>query len=838
MTSPPVDPAPDTDPPLTTIGDHYSVERELGRGGMAAVYLCTDTRTGARVAVKVLRAEISSPVVVQRFLREIEWSSKLDHPRIPKVFDSGTVNGMPFYAMSYIEGESLRSRIIRERQLPVNASLKIICEVISAAAYAHENGIIHRDIKPENIICGKDGIYVLDFGIARAITESGLDKLTSTGIGIGTPAYMSPEQAIGDKTIDARSDIYSIGCVLYEMIAGIPPFVGPTAQVIISRRFAASAPKLSETREGIPDWLESAVARSLAKSPADRWETAKEFSDALSSGPTGAAANERAEKRSRNRNTRRMALIAGAAAVVIAVAAMSVRAFAGRNSGAALPRGALDAHRIAVLYFQDLSPTHELGYLADELTESVIDQLDEVKSLDVISKNGVQQVRQGKLDADSAAHLLKAGTVVEGTVSPAGDKIRVGVKVMDGNSGNQIESATFDYDAKNQLALNERFIQDVADFLRPHIGQQVRLQRWQAGTQNQEAWLLMQRAEKSMKDAEALTASGDTAEAKRKLAAADSLLLVSEKQDTKWIDPIVMRAIVAFRRSRIAANATEMAQRIDEGMASAESAVALDSSNAEALEMRGTLRYWRWLNDLITDPKESARAIAQSEQDLKRAVRLDSARASAWSVLSTLYANKPDPAQAAFAARQAYKTDAYLAAAPDIVWRLYNTAYDNEQAFDAAHWCTEGQKRFPTNPRFVQCQLWLFTMPGTTPDVLRAWNLVGALRKVTPDSDWPFAGREAQMLVAAALARANLKDSARHVLEKARGNPAIDPSRDLIIDEAVVRTILGDKAEAIRLLKAYLVANPDHRAGMAETQSWWWRELKTDPAYREMVGAS
>jgi serine/threonine-protein kinase len=804
---------------------------------MAAVYLCTDTRTGTRVAVKVLRAEIGSPVVVQRFLREIEWSSKLDHPRIPKVFDSGTVNGMPFYAMSYIEGESLRSRIIRERQLPVNTSIKIICDVISAAAYAHENGIIHRDIKPENIICGKDGIYVLDFGIARAITESGLDKLTSTGIGIGTPAYMSPEQAIGDKTIDARSDIYSIGCVLYEMIAGIPPFVGPTAQVIISRRFAASAPKLSETREGIPDWLESAVARSLAKSPADRWETAKEFSDALSAGPTGAAVNQRAELRSRNRNTRRLALIAGTAVLVIAAAAASWRAFAGRDTPAKVPRGAFDAHRIAVLYFQDLSPTHELGYLADELTESVIDQLGDVSSLDVISKNGAQQVRQAKLGADSAAHLLKAGTVVEGGVLPAGDRIRVTVKLIDGNSGNQIESANYDYDAKNQIALNERFIQDVGDFLRSRIGQQVQLQAWQAGTQNQEAWLVMQRAEKSMKDAEALTAAGDTAGARQKLAASDSLLIISEKRDAKWVDPIVMRATVAFRRSRIASNAKEMAQRIDEGMASAESAIALDSTNAEALEMRGTLRYWRWLNDLISDPKESERAIAESERDLKAAVRLDAGRASAWSVLSTLYANKPDPGQAAFAARQAYKTDAYLSAAPDIVWRLYNTAYDNEQPNDAEHWCNEGQKRFPANPRFVQCQLWLFTMAGTDPDVPRAWNLVGALRKVTPESDWPFAEREARMLVAAALARANMKDSARHVLEKARGNPTIDPSRDLVIDEAVVRTILGDKAEAIKLLKQYLIANPDHRAGMAETKSWWWRDLKTDPAYREMVGA-
>ncbi|HYN82169.1 MAG TPA: serine/threonine-protein kinase, partial [Gemmatimonadaceae bacterium] len=315
-------------PPLTQIAEHYVVERELGRGGMATVYLCTDKRNGSRVAVKVLRRELGSPVVVERFLREISFSSDMEHPRIPKVLDSGMMGDLPYYVMTYIEGESLRARLNREKQLSIRAAIQITCDIISPTAYAHERGIIHRDIKPENIILATDGVYVLDFGIARAIVESGMDRLTSTGIGVGTPAYMSPEQALGDRNLDARSDIYSLGCVVYEMIAGIPPFVGPTAQVIISRRFAAAPPPLSEVRDGVPESVEHAVTRALARAPADRWPTATEF---------GAALRE-AETRPRLRwpgagSPRRSAARIGAAAVALALVAAGILAWSqGRRS--------------------------------------------------------------------------------------------------------------------------------------------------------------------------------------------------------------------------------------------------------------------------------------------------------------------------------------------------------------------------------------------------------------------------------------------------------------------------------------------------------------------------
>jgi tRNA A-37 threonylcarbamoyl transferase component Bud32 len=302
---------------LTSIGEHYVVDRVIGRGGMATVYLCRDTRDESRVAVKVLRKELGSAIIVERFLREIAFASELDHPRIPKVLSSGVVGDLPYYAMTYVEGESLKQKIEREKQLPLDEAIHIACQVIAPTAYAHSRGIVHRDIKPDNILIAADGVYVLDFGIARAIVESGVDRLTSTGVGVGTPAYMSPEQALGDRNLDARSDIYSLGCVVYEMIAGIPPFVGPTSQAIISRRFAASPPPLSEVRDSVPEEIEDAVQRALARSPADRWPTVGAFGKALEAcsteTPTGAVRREK-----RRRSLRRIAMAATALAIVAA----------------------------------------------------------------------------------------------------------------------------------------------------------------------------------------------------------------------------------------------------------------------------------------------------------------------------------------------------------------------------------------------------------------------------------------------------------------------------------------------------------------------------------------
>jgi len=263
------------------LAERYAIERELGQGGMATVYLATDLRHHRKVALKVLRAELSAALGSERFLREIETTAQLTHPHILPIHDSGEADGTLFYVMPYVEGESLRDRLTREKQLPLDDALQISREVADALAYAHSHGVIHRDIKPENILLESGHAVVADFGIARAVAAAGTARLTETGLAVGTPAYMSPEQAAGEGDLDGRSDVYSLGCTLYEMLAGEPPFTGPSMQAVVAKKLSEPLPRISVVRETVPAGVEAALNKALARTPADRWPTAAEFAAVL-----------------------------------------------------------------------------------------------------------------------------------------------------------------------------------------------------------------------------------------------------------------------------------------------------------------------------------------------------------------------------------------------------------------------------------------------------------------------------------------------------------------------------------------------------------------------------
>jgi Tol biopolymer transport system component/tRNA A-37 threonylcarbamoyl transferase component Bud32 len=264
------------------LAGRYVIERELGQGGMATVYLAHDVRHDRKVALKVLRNELAAVIGAERFLVEIKTTANLQHPHILPLHDSGEADGTVFYVMPYVEGESLRDRLTRERQLPVDDAVRIACEVADALDYAHRHGVIHRDIKPENILLHDDRALVADFGIALAVSRSeGGTRMTETGMSLGTPHYMSPEQAMGEREITAKSDVYALGCVLYEMLAGEPPFAGPTAQAVIARVLTEEPRSLTLQRRTVPPHVEAAVLKALAKLPADRFATAAQFSDAL-----------------------------------------------------------------------------------------------------------------------------------------------------------------------------------------------------------------------------------------------------------------------------------------------------------------------------------------------------------------------------------------------------------------------------------------------------------------------------------------------------------------------------------------------------------------------------
>ncbi len=274
----------------------YRFERELGRGGMAIVYLAEDLKHRRKVAVKVLRPELGATLGAERFLREIEVTAALQHPHILPLHDSGRVGELLYYVMPYVEGESLRDRLTRERQLPVEEALRLACDVAAALDYAHRRGVIHRDVKPENILLHDGRALVADFGIARAVQRAvSDDTLTGTGVSVGTPSYMSPEQAAADREVDARTDIYSLGCVVYEMLTGEPPFTAPTAHGVIARLMTEEPRRVADVRPSVPSSLSAAVQRALAKLPADRFQSAAEFATALSApsetlhGPTEAS---------------------------------------------------------------------------------------------------------------------------------------------------------------------------------------------------------------------------------------------------------------------------------------------------------------------------------------------------------------------------------------------------------------------------------------------------------------------------------------------------------------------------------------------------------------------
>src|SRR6478672_7122367 len=264
------------------LADRYRVERELGAGGMATVYLAEDLKHRRKVALKVLRPELAAVIGAQRFLAEITTTANLQHPHILPLHDSGTVDGTVFYVMPFVEGESLRDRIQREKQLPIGDAVRIARDVADALDYAHRHGVIHRDIKPDNVLLHDGRAVVADFGIALAAsrTEGGA-RITETGMSLGTPHYMSPEQAMGEHDLDGRTDVYALGCVVHEMLAGDPPFTGPTAQAIVAKVMSGEPPALSTLRRTVPEHIEEAVLTALQKIPADRFVTAGAFATAL-----------------------------------------------------------------------------------------------------------------------------------------------------------------------------------------------------------------------------------------------------------------------------------------------------------------------------------------------------------------------------------------------------------------------------------------------------------------------------------------------------------------------------------------------------------------------------
>ena len=839
-----------------SLAGRYAVSRELGRGGMATVYLANDLKHDREVAIKVILPEMAATIGADRFEREIKVAARLQHPHILGMFDSGVVDGQMYYVMPFVKGESLRDRIDRQGQLPVDDAIRITVEVAGALGFAHQQGIVHRDVKPENILLSGEHALIADFGIAKAVSESDTQKLTKTGMAVGTPVYMAPEQTTGEP-VGPTADLYSLGCMLYEMLAGEPPFTGKNAMAIMARHVMEQVPSVRIVRTIVPEEVEEAIFAVMAKAPVDRPQTAEAFVAMLGVPSTGHTASMRTRGAAGRRlmSTYRVPeqelappkpawrtpLLAGVTALVLAGGGFGVWRM---TAGAPRRTTGPESRRLAVLYLQDLSRDSSLGPVADGLTEELIRTLSTTASLTTISRSGVEKYRNSTVTPDSIARALRVGYLVRGDVENDGAKLRVNIRLDDG-SGVTLRRASFTGTAANQLALRDTIAVVASDIIRQELGQDLQLREQRFRTSSKDSWLLSQRAEQSWKQAEAALAKGDAPEVSARFTSADSLFVLAEQADPSWPEPVTRRSAMAYRRARLSGrDASAIAKWVGVGIAIADSALALDKDNPDALEARGSLRYFGWLSGIESDVAKKAVDLTDARADLERSTLLNGRQAGAFATLSHLYyqASNTTMNDVLIAAQRAYEADEFLTNANVILSRMFNANYDLGQFDKASQWCAEARKRFPKDVRAMRCRLYMLTTRVQEPNIAAAWAIADSAVALAPPAAQPLERLTENMLVAAVIARASkqgkpaLADSARAVAKKSIGDPTIDQLRDLAYFGSFVYAQLGDADEAIRLLKEYLAANPQRVESLRNDPGWWFKSLEANPKFRQALG--
>ena len=424
----------------------YDIERELGRGGMATVYLAHDLKHEREVAVKVLHPELSSSIGPDRFLREIKVAARLNHPHILPLHDSGESGGFLFYVMPYVEGESLRTRLNRAGKLPLDEALYLARGIAGALDYAHRQRVVHRDIKPENIMLHEGEAMVMDFGIAKAVSVASGDTLTQMGMMVGTPAYVSPEQAAGEAEIDGRSDQYSLACMLFEILTGKKAFEGSSTQAVLSKRFTDPVPSLKKVDPTVPDEIDEAVTRALSKEPRERFNTSGEFAKALVWPKVSTPADMAAMK----------------------------------------PTTAPKS--IAVLPFADMSPERENGYFTDGMAEEIINALTTIKALRVASRTSSFAFKGTTEDIRQVGKKLDVATVLEGSVRKAGMKLRINAQLVNVADGYQLWSQRYDRDMEDVFAIQDEIAQNIVKALRVILSEDEKRAIEKVPTANVEAY--------------------------------------------------------------------------------------------------------------------------------------------------------------------------------------------------------------------------------------------------------------------------------------------------------------------------------------------------------------
>ena len=499
----------------------------------------------------------------------------------------------------------------------------------------------------------------------------------------------------------------------------------------------------------------------------------------------------------------------------------------------------LQPNSIAVLYFEDLSPSGDLTYVADGITEALIDQLSQVRSLDVISRNGVLPYRDLDLRSDSIARALRVGTLIEGSVDQSGDELRITTRLIDGFSGADIERTVVEIGAGEFLAARDSVAESVSRLLRRQLGEEVQLRELRAATASVEAWSLAQRAERLRTEAEDnFEGGGEITASVQAFRQADSLLAIAERADPEWVQPPGARAHAAYRKAWFAAVSGDMetaSEEIDVGLEHANRALALDANDANALEQRGTIKLLAYQFAFAPGPDQLERLLTEAQADLEAAVEEDPSLASAHNMLSFLFYGIGDYVGIVLGARRALEEDAYLRGADRIYDRLAYAQYDLEQFRDAKNSCDEGARRFPTNYRFIECRLWLMAAPSRDPDVDAAWALLARQDSLVPESLRRYKHGVGEIMVAGVLRNAGLADSASSVLARVDHSEEVDPQRNLFVFEAGIGASTGDLEGALDVLRRWVAATPGSTLGPDGELHWWWRDLRSRPEFQQFV---
>ena len=771
------------------LGTAYRLERELGGGGMSRVFVADETALGRKVVIKVLAPELAAGVSAERFTREIRLAAKLQHPNIVPLHAAGVAGGLPYYTMPFVEGSSLRSRIKNGPPLSLREDMRILHDVARAICYAHEQGIVHRDIKPENILLSGDAAVVTDFGIAKAVSAAKTigsgETLTSVGMGIGTPAYMAPEQASGDPSTDYRADIYSFGCVAYELVTGKPPFTDrPVHQLMIAHAMETPQPVDVKNPE-VPEPLAALVMQCLAKNPADRPQSAREVVEridrlATSSGTTGFRVRAAANKQ----RVVIGGLAAGLVLVAIGIALYSRGGMTGRDVAGEL-------QSVAVLPFENVGGDTANAYFAVGMADELANALAKVPAIRVAARSSAFTFQGRRVDAREVGRALNVGAVLEGTVRRSGNRMRVTAQLVSANDGLVRWGDSYERDAQDVFSVQDDITRSIVRALRVKLDPTARAGKLDHGTADLAAYDLYLR--------------GRYAWNKRTPEGLQEAIKYFEdaiKRDSTYA--LAYSGMADAYISLFDYDILPAAQANPKSRAAAMRAIELDSTLAEAHRSLAhvLLHEWKW---------------DESEAEFKHALDLDPVQADTyhWYALALTAVGKLDEAVAAM--KRAEQLDPLSARVSADLGMAYYGARQYDRAIE------QERKTLRLEPEFAT-SYWIMGMSneqkGALADATAAYERALKLRPGSPNY---------LASLARSYALAGKTSEARRVLNGLLHSP--QPVSPFFI--ALVYTATGQKDSAFRWLDSSIV----ERSGSVRYLKIEPRldPLRSDPRFNELL---